>query len=192
MGILQFIASLAASFAWPITVLALAILLRIPLTRLLLALTHLKYKNIELDFGEQLRELERQAKEINIAPKKLKAISETKRDSLQLLEEAARIVEEDLPQAAIVIAWQAVEAELASAIMRLALSPDYPPYNSALKNAETLREQKAIDARTFLLLGRMRNLRNMAVHGVDTQITSREATEFVAIARGVIEKLKTL
>ena len=92
MGILQFIASLAASFAWPITVLALAILLRIPLTRLLLALTHLKYKDIELDFGKQLRELEKQAKEINIAPKKLKAISETKRDSLQLLEEAARIV----------------------------------------------------------------------------------------------------
>jgi len=80
-----------------------------------------------------------------------------------------------------------------SAVVRLAISPDFPPHNSAIKNAELLKEQKAIAQPTLELLNRMRNLRNMAVHGGHgTSITTDEAVEFLALARGVVEKLRTL
>lgn len=76
------------------------------------------------------------------------------------------------------------------AVTRLAISPDYP----ALKNAELFRAQNEIDQRTFELLNRMRNLRNMAVHGAHGAafITTDEALEFLALARGVTEKLQAL
>jgi hypothetical protein len=193
MGALQFLASLISSLAWPITVTVLVFVLRVPLTRVLLTLTRLKYKDFELDFGRDLKRLEEDAKAVGIAPKDSKAIAPPRRDSLQLLEEAARIAQE-FPEAAISIAWQAVEAELIAAVMRLAMSPDYPSYNSALKNAELLRDQNMIDTRTFEILNRMRVLRNAAIHGARsaTAITSDEASEFVALARGVVEKLQTL
>lgn len=90
------------------------------------------------------------------------------------------------------VGWQVVENELMSAVMRLAISPDYPPYNSALKNAQRLKEENTIDEGTVELLSRMRTLRNMAMppsswHGY---ITPGEAIEFLALARGVVEKLQ--
>ncbi len=192
MDWLQFIASLVTSLAWPITVVVLVFLLRVPLARVLLTLTHLRYKDLELDFGRELKRLEEEARAIHIEPKQLKEAASAKRDSLHLLEEAARMVE-DSPELAIAVAWQALEAELMAAIMRLAASPDYPPYNSALKNAQLLKEQNTIDARTFELLNSMRMLRNAVVHGAHkSSITSDEAAEFVALARGVVEKLQTL
>jgi uncharacterized protein YutE (UPF0331/DUF86 family) len=158
----------------------------------LLTLTHLKYKDLELDFGQELKELEERAKAIDVKPQPPKAFSSAKKDASQLLEEATRLAQ-DFPEPAIAVGWQAVEDELMSAVMRLAISPDYPPHNSALKNAELLRDQKAIDEGTFDLLKRMRNLRNMAVHGgahATRNVTTDEAIEFLALARGIVERLR--
>ena len=194
MDWLQFLASLVSSLAWPIAVVVLVILLRVPITRVLLTLTRLKYKELELDFGRELKQLEQEARAIDIVPQKPKSIAPIKKDSLQLLEEATRFAQ-DFPESAVAVGWQAVEDELMSAVMRLAISPDYPPYNSALKNAQLLKEQDAIDERTFAILSRMRILRDMVVHRVrvGTSITtSEEAIEFLALARGMVEKLRTL
>lgn len=190
MSWLEFLSSLVRSLAWPVTVATLIILLRAPVTRVLLTLTHLKYKDLELDFGRELKQLEKEARAIDIAPQPPKSIAPTKKDSAQFLEEASRLAK-DFPEPAVALGWQAVEDELMSAVMRLAISPNFPPHNSAMKNAELLKEQNAIDQRTFELLNRMRNLRNMAVHGAGTRgITTDEAIEFLAIARGVVERLR--
>jgi hypothetical protein len=193
MDLFQFLASIVKSLAWPVAVLVLAILLRVPLARLLTTLTHLKYKDLELDFGRELKQLEKEAKAIDITPRQPRSVAPSKSSPQQLLEEAARLAQ-DFPQPAVAVGWQAVEDELLSAVMRLAISPDYPPHNSALKNAEMLREQNAIDERTFELLNRMRMLRNLAVHGARNRvpITGEEAVEFLALARGVVEKLQAL
>jgi hypothetical protein len=136
------------------------------------------------------KQLEEEARAIDIAPQPPKSIAPTKKDSSQFLEEASRLAK-DFPEPAVALGWQAVEDELMSAVMRLAISPNFPPHNSAMKNAELLKDQNAIDQRTLELLNRMRNLRNMAVHGAGTRgITTDEAIEFLAIARGVVEKLR--
>lgn len=192
MSAFQFIASLVSSLAWPVIVVVLAFIFRTPLTRVLLMLKHLKYKDLELDFGRELKQLEKEARALDIAPKQLPMTAVSKREPLQLLEDAARMAE-DFPEPSIAVAWQAVEAELMKTVIRMALSPDYPPYNSALKNAELLKEQGRIDIRTFDLLKRMRMLRNTVIHGGNrVAVTVYEATEFVALARGVVEKLDAL
>ena len=193
MDWLQFLASLIKSLAWPTTVVTLVVLFRAPVRRALLSLTHLKYKDLELDFEHELKQLEKEAMAVDITPQPPKRISLTKRDSSQLLQEAEALGQR-FPEPAVAVAWQAVEDEMMQAVMRLAIVPDYPGHGSTFKNAELLRAQNAIDQRTFDLLNRMRNLRNMAVHGGHgaTSITTDEALEFLALARGVVEKLQSL
>lgn len=192
MDWLQFIASLIKSLVWPVTLLILVVLFRVQVGKVLLRLTRLKYKDLELDFGRELKLLEKEAKAIDIAPQPQKSIAPTKRDSSQLLQEAVQLAP-SFPEPAVGVAWQAVEDELMQAVLRLAISPDYPAHNSALKNAELLKAQNAVDQRTLELLNRMRNLRNMAVHGGHAiPITTDESLEFAALARGVVEKLQAL
>jgi uncharacterized protein YutE (UPF0331/DUF86 family) len=191
MSVLQFIASLVNSLAWPIVVIVLVFILRAPLTTVLLTLTRLKYKDLELDFGRELKQLEKEARALDIAPKQLQKTA-VKREPRQFLEEAAQMAD-DFPEPAIAVASQAIEAELMTAVMRMGISPDYPPYNSALKNAQLLGEQNKIDSRTFELLNRMRMLRNSVTHGASrAAVKSHEAAEFVALARGVVEKLESV
>jgi hypothetical protein len=193
MGWLEFLASLIKSLAWPATLVILVVLFRVQVRRALLSLTRLKYKDLELDFGHELKQLEKDARAIDITPQPPKGIAPTKRDSSQLLQEAAHLAQR-FPGPAVSIGWQAVEYELRQAVMRLAISPDSTAY-PALKNVELLRAQNAIDQRTFEVLKRMRNLRNMAVHGAAlaaAPITTDEALEFLALARGVVEKLQAL
>jgi hypothetical protein len=144
MNWLEFTASLVRSLAWPVAVVWLVIVLRNPIKRVLLTLTHLKYKDLELDFGRELQLVKREAKALDIKPQEVKAVSASKLDSLQLLDDAAEIANRS-PQSGVVVAWQAVESELMAAVMRLGISPDYPPYTSALKHSELLREQGIID-----------------------------------------------
>ncbi len=193
MNWLEFISSVLGSLAWPATVITLVVVLRSPLGRILLTLTKLKYKDLELDFGRGLKELEAKAKGIDLKPSLVEGPPTSKRTATDLLDEAGRLAAE-FPEPAVAVGWQAVEAELMSAVQRLAISPDYPPSNSAMKNAALLHEQGSIDTPTLDVLNRMRNLRNMAVHGGwDAMgVSGDEAREFIALARGVVEKLKAL
>jgi len=194
MDILQFISSVIGSLAWPATVATLVVLLREPVKRILLTLTRLKYKDLELDFGRELKQLEEKAKAIEVRPtKQPPAVTPAKKDSLQLLVEAERL-SDDFTEPSVALAWSAVEDELLAAVMRLTISPDYPPHNSAMKNAEMLAQQKVIDPQTLDVLKRMRNLRNIAVHahGGLGEVTTDQAREFIALARGVAEKLRGL
>ena len=69
--------------------------------------------------------------------------------------------------------------------MRLAISPDYPVYNSSIKNIMSLREQGYLDRETCEILDGMRKLRNVAAHGAieRARILSNEAAEFETESR---------
>jgi uncharacterized protein YutE (UPF0331/DUF86 family) len=170
------------------------VVLRNELRRVLLTLTRLRYKDLEVDFGRELKEVEKRAKAIDVKParQRREALAVPK-DSIQRLDEAERLAA-DFPEPAVALAWSAVEDELMNAVMRLAVSPDNPPLNSALQNARLLRDSAAIDDGMFDILNRMRKLRNVAVHGGAGPggVTADEAREFIALARGVVEKLRGL
>ena len=193
MSWLQFISAIVSSVAWPATLIVLVWMLREPLRRVLLTITSLKYKDLEVDFGRELKELEEKAKVINITPINRTALpSPAKDEPSQILADAERLAA-DFPGPAVALAWSAVESTLMQAVMRLAISPDYPSDNSAYKNTKLLAGQGLLDTQTLEVFERLRNLRNIAVHGGGgVQISFDEAREYVAIARGVVEKLTAL
>src|ERR1700726_1630563 len=80
-----------AGLAYALVILVL--LFRVPVRRALLSLTRLKYKDLELDFGRELKGLEKEAKAIDITPQPPKSIAPTQRDSSQLLQEAAQLAQ---------------------------------------------------------------------------------------------------
>lgn len=194
MDILQFIASIIGSLAWPAAVVMLVLILRSPLRDLLRDLSRFRYKEIEIDFGREVQKLEDQARTAGLRlPSKPARQQVGPQDSSQIVGDASRLAAE-FPGPAVGLAWTAVEHELMQAVMRLKISADYPPYNAPLKNIAILHEQNYLDADSRGLLDRMRRLRNAAVHpGREmTNISADEAREFIALTEAVTEKLKSL
>lgn len=194
MDALQFIASVIDSLAWPVAVVALVLVLRVPVRSLLGDLTRFRYGDVEMNFGQEVRELEDRAKAAGLH---VRALPEPPKpgiqDSAQIVADATRLVSE-FSGPAVGLAWTAVEHELMQAVMRLGISADYPPYNAPIKNIELLSKHEYLDAESRAVLDRMRRLRNAAVHPSQgtTGISSDEAREFIALTEAVTEKLKSL
>ena len=194
MGILDFLASAMESISWPIAIIVLVLLLRKPMIKLIPNIQRIRYGNVELDFGMELQELEGKAKTAGLRIEEQSQLSHTvPRTADDSIVDAVRLVE-DFPGPAIGVAWLAVEYELSQAVGRLAISADYPPYNSAIRNVVLLHEHGYIDEETRGVLDRMRRLRNVAVHAVRdrAEISTDQAREFVALAEAVARSMKKI
>ena len=192
MDSLTFVSSLVHSLSWPVAFLVLAILLRKPLSSLLPHLKNIRYGQVELDFSSELQNLEDRARTAGLPISKRVALPDSQhRTAEDTIIDAARLAD-DFPAPAVGVAWLAIEHELMQAVMRSGISPDYPPYNAAIKNIALLHEQGCIDGDTRRILERMRRLRNTAVHASrdDATITSAGAREFASLADAVTTRLK--
>jgi uncharacterized protein YutE (UPF0331/DUF86 family) len=190
MDALQFLAAVINSLAWPLTTVALVFVLREPVNRVLTALTRLKYKDLELDFGRELKKIEEKAKAIEVLPAPTAKVVGGPKEPYELLEEAERLAPE-FPEPAVAVAWSAIEDSLWKAVERLTSTTTFRG-KPASKTIQELLQREAIDRETIDVLNRMRNLRNEAVHGrwnAFGGVSADEAREFIALARGIHERL---
>src|SRR5205823_1409180 len=141
-------------------------------SQVILSLQKLSYKELQLDFSQEVSKLVSVAdrakiptitvengsipRERSISPPR--ALEGNFDDQITSLAKTA-------PTAAIVMAWSQVESEIQSAMNRLAITPDNPSYNSVLRNIRLLRENNYIDEDTEKILEGLRILRNKVVHG---------------------------
>lgn len=194
MNYLEFVTVVISALAWPIATIVLAFLVRSPLRLVLLSLTRLKYKDMEIDFGRELSRIEAEAKSIDLTHTPVpEPHGHGPENSTERLREAARLTN-DFPEPAVALGWAAVEQELQAAAIRLRLAVDPGRSAAPLRIIPVLRADGYLDDRMNDILNRMRNLRNMAVHGSYSgqPVTSDEAREFLALAGGVVERLKAL
>lgn len=191
MDVLQFVSSIISSLAWPVTLIVLVWMLRDPIQRVLLTITKLQYKELRVDFGRELKELEKKAEAIAVKPSRHAALPPPERkEPNQTLEDAERLLDV-FPEPAVALAWSAVETALSNAITQFAASTDFLPHDST-SIVRRLAEQGVIDSDTADVINRLRNLRYIAVHGGGIPVTTDEVREYLAIARGVVGKLNTL
>lgn len=193
MTLLEFIARICAAAAWPVTVLIIVILLRRQIAKIMERLSRLRYKDLDIDFARELEHLRSTALEANV-PAQLRAPS-TNDPIMRPLELADRLAQ-DFPEASVSFAWAALETALYDALGRVSGNEQlrFDPYN-AVAIARHLRDTGRLDPKTVELLTEMRNLRNHAVHHpghASLGMTSTEATEYVAHARGLISRLAEL
>jgi hypothetical protein len=76
------------------------------------------------------------------------------------LEDQMLHIAEEIPSAAILLAWASVETALSSAVARMAISPDPPQYRSAFHNMEQLKDWAGLSQEVFDTINDMRVLRN--------------------------------
>jgi hypothetical protein len=182
----QFIASLVASLAWPAAIAAIVLIFRSELTRILQRLAHLKYRDLELEF-EKVRQ---QAEELH---EELPREEPTSRDPVVLsLEDQIWEAVERAPSAAILLAWSVLESAIASAVMRLAISPEPPSFRSPMHNIEMLSKYAALPDQYAHLLNGMRALRNNVAHHRDStsSITQEQARNYAKIAIDMVQHLE--
>jgi uncharacterized protein YutE (UPF0331/DUF86 family) len=190
MDVLEFISSIIHALVWPIIILVIIFTLKKPLTQLLLSLSKFKYNNLEMDFGQELSKLEKTLEKQSNYKEHVdnsKDTVGTKKDN----ESDILAIAEIHPSAAITVAWTMLEKEIVNTINRLAISPDYPPYNSALKNIKLLKESKYIDTATFEIINEFRQLRNNVSHAHDGRelITYLEAVKYYELAKKIMKNL---
>lgn len=181
----QFISSIVGSVAWPISILLLIYWSRESLHAIISRIIKFKYKDIELDFSHELKVITQQAKRIGIEPTQ-SSIQETKeKTALQLLDDADSISSVS-PEAAVLTAWAPIEKTLYAMLKGV----DSLRILNTRDIIDKLATNSALDKDTILLLHEMRQLRNQAAHpGISDRLTTRQAQDFIALARGILQKV---
>jgi uncharacterized protein YutE (UPF0331/DUF86 family) len=186
MGWKQFIANLVSSLAWPTVIALILFAFRSELMKILQRLAHLKYKDLELQFEKVKQQAEELPEELAREEPALKNPAVTSLEG-QIWDAVERA-----PSAAILLAWSALETAMASAVNRMAISPDPPSYRSPTHNIEMLHKYGALPDRYAHLLSEMRMLRNNVAHPRDSilSITQDQARNYAKIAIDMIQHLE--
>jgi hypothetical protein len=185
MDWLTFIGRVLDAAAWPITVLAMLLLLRTPLSGLIPLLQRFKYKDLELEFGRQLQEVRR---EIQVelpgaaAPRTMASGMEA------IVHRVAKVS----PRAAVLEAWREIEDALVRAAQRRPLDVRGHPAESPLALIRALQQGRVLDPGKIGILHELRALRNTAAHGPDLALSRDAALEYARVARTIVGHLDSL
>lgn len=182
MSWLEFTAAIIGSLAWPIVALVAIILLRKPLVGLIPLLRRAKYKDLELEFGEEVRELRQEAeatlRPLTTAPGPVGP----EEDSLLQLASVS-------PRSAVVEAWRLVESSARRAIESRGVSAEGGRSLTGPQLTRTLGLAEVLDNPTRGLMDRLRMLRNQAVHADDFFVDEASAREYVQIALALARRI---
>lgn len=179
MNATEFLIELSDKLAWPVAVIVLVLLLRKQIVRLLENLRSMKYKDLSLEFGQQLEKAKEEAKKANVPD-----VSEgLAKDKIEYYEELSRIS----PRAAVLEAWLQVET-IAEKIIRKrgekyrrrALNPFFVKLATTLRLAEW--ESSLYNA--------LRTLRNEVVHKENAQISREIAMDYAELALGLASRIE--
>lgn len=182
MNWLEFISSLVTALAWPVAVLALALVLREPLKGLIPLLQRMKYKDFEMEFGRKLAEAREEAGVENEASTEAEPTPEEVR-----IIELAKVS----PRAAVTEAWRWVELASLDAARSL-LGEKFQNKTFTFQAIRKLEHDERIDRGAVLLMRDLRGLRNAAVHSPEFAISSEAALEYAQMARQLVGYLKTV
>ncbi len=183
MDVLTFLSELVKAVAWPATVIVLVVLLRKPIVELIPLLHRLKYKELELEFSQEISELKTEVEAI--AKEKGEEAPSTASTSSNLLSLVAFST-----RAAIMEAWLEVEsASVAVASSFWGKSP-----NETLRNmpklGEYLLQCNVIDGKQLSVFNKLRQLRNKAAHAQELDLSENDARSYVELATDLAQHIR--
>lgn len=169
---------------WPIVVLFVLIILRRPLSRLVPFLHHIRYKDFEVNFSNNLSEARLEAERV-LPQQKVTDQSVEIQDQLQKLAKLS-------PRAAIIEAWLEVEGSASGLIQKADMESSLPRAISPLGLGYKLHHAGRISKAQLDIYHRLRNLRNVAVHFADLQLKEEEVKQFIRLAIRLAASLRQM
>jgi hypothetical protein len=191
MNLLQFIATMTASLAWPITIVVIIVILRKPLSSSIQSLRKLNYKDLQLDFSQEVAKLKVAADDAKLPYPPLIPGGE-----LDVSGKRNERLPND-PSLAVILAWSRIEQALKSAVKRTNIVSEnaaLQPSLSAHQCIQLLASKNYIDRSFVKILMDMSKLGIEVTHQ-DTsakQISEKDAYQYDTLAKRVIEKLRSL
>jgi len=171
---LTFVVHLVDAIAWPCSIIVLVCLVRKPVFELIPLVKKLKYKQLELEFSEGVKDLGIDATDL---------VAQTNSTALPLVAYS--------PRAAIVEAWielESVAVEVASSLW------EGPPAREVFRNypklGQYLYECEIIDRKELATFHKLRQLRNKATHAEELSLSETDAKAFVIAASNLTEHLR--
>lgn len=180
MNLLSFIASVIGSVAWPLTAIAVVLLLRREVVALLPFLRKLKAGPVEAEFEVEVREL-KSAAAAALPVSEPKVLEGKARRLFQLAEIS--------PRAAVLEAWQGVEFAARRAVLQHAGSP-IPDVSSPLRILRELTQLELVSSEDIALFQDLRGLRNQATHSPDFNPSYEAVASYLQLAGGLQARLE--
>jgi hypothetical protein len=176
MDWLTFIVGMTSALAWPATAIVAVALLRGALVELIPSLRRLKYKELELEFGQKLDAVVIEAEQAKLPePAPPVALPPAPASKLEVVAEVA-------PRAAVLEAYRQVEVAGDQALRRVGIDPP----RSSRARAQILEKAGIVTSSTGGLLRELSELRNLAAHSEDVELTSSQAVQYARLAERVV------
>ena len=186
MDWLTFFSSAINSLAWPATLIVLLILIRKQLPQIAKSLRRLKYKDIEVEFGETAKAIANEVKAIVPAAQAENKIAGQEKDEVKARLEA---IAELAPRAAILESWLQVETAAADVIRQnnLGASTIYP---GPMRLRDSLFKGGILNNRQIAIFEKLRTLRNEAVHVPEAEFTKAAVSNYIESAIAIASYLE--
>jgi len=175
--------------AWPLAVVIIVIILRVPLGRAIMALSKLRYKGLELEFNKNLEDAEDKVSKLGLPPPEDARIipdltvPSQPRDRLF---ELARLY----PRAAITETWRLVEGSLRQIAEASDIALRGPKVEREL--IHRLIDNAKLEGGILGLYDNLRKMRNNAVHSFESEIDVDEAMRYVDLGLSLVAQLQRL
>jgi hypothetical protein len=168
---------LIEALIWPITVFVLAFMFKTELKKIFTRLINLKYKDLELKFGQELENVEQ--KILEIKAKSPKEISKTSEEEIEYENIFTRLIKisEISPRAAITAAWFELENAVVTVARKNKIEVKRPTNITSL--VRQLKNLNYIDEHFLSVFEDLRRLRNEAAHAPDFALTQNEAEKYI-------------
>ena len=196
MDWLTFISEIVKACAWPIAVIVIVAFLKKPLTKLLQEVIRFKWKDLEIEFDKEIRQIKTQA-EKHLPPPTIKittgdtiVVGTGEGASISEGQSAFLRLAELYPAAAILQAWLVLENSLREAAKRIGIQDS--DRGTTMMLAQELYKQGKFDRETFDIFKNIRELRNKVVHARVTDLTEFQALEYESITRRLVSAFEKM
>ncbi len=188
MDWLTFFSKVIEALAWPSVVGGLLLYLRKDLPKLVASLRKLKFKEMEVEFGEAAKKV---AIETSAAVPLPGPDTKLSGESEEEIERQLRAIAELSPRAAILEAWLRVEAAAVSVIRKHgSISLNATP--GPLRLREGLEVIGVLTPPQVAAYDSLRRLRNEAVHTPDAEFTPTAVANFIQAALSMAAYLEAM
>lgn len=188
MDWLTFLSKIVEALAWPAVVVGVLLYLRKEFPSIVRSLRKLKFKDVELEFGEEAIALAAETKRIVPAAKSdVKLLGQDEDAVVARLNSIAELS----PRAAILEAWLLVEAAAADLIRKqssMALTANPGP----MRIREGLRRAEVLTPPQEAAFEHLRRLRNEAVHAPEAEFTAAAVAGYIESAVAMASYLEDM
>ncbi|GIU22379.1 hypothetical protein TUM3792_24440 [Shewanella sp. MBTL60-007] len=176
---MEFTIELLDKLVWPGVLVFAVITLRRPISKLIPLAKKLKFRELEVEFGEGLKAVTEQAQGV---------FPELKTDKKSMLIASAN----HLPNSAIIEAWEQVDLA-AERLIKSHCDNITLDKNTRYKHIENILISEAlIDTKQGKLFSELRQLRNRVAHAVGYEVGGAEAIQYIELCFKLIEHLNNI